>query len=460
MCTLARKINSPISSLRELPQRERAALIAQLTDAEAYELLYDWSFWARPSQCEPEGNWFAWLLLAGRGFGKTRVGAEMVRARVESGKARRIAIVARTAADVRDVVVDGQSGIVNCCPPHFRPAWEPSKRRLTWPNGAVATTYSAEEPDSLRGPQHDFAWTDESASWKYPETWDMLMMGLRIGANPQVVVTTTPRPVSIIRDLIRNPDCVVTRGSTYDNRDNLAPKFFRQIIDKYEGTRLGRQELNAELLDDYPGALWQRSNIDATRVSAAPEMRRIVVAIDPATTSAEDSDETGIVVAGLGIDGHGYILADRSCRMSPDGWARRAVAAYREFKADRIIGEVNNGGDMIETVLRMVERGIPYRAVHASRGKITRAEPVAALYEQSRVHHIGTLDRLEDQMCAMLPDGYAAEGSPDRADAAVWALTELMVQEVSSSNVLEFYRQEAEQVANSQAALRARLGLQ
>lgn len=380
--------------------------------------------WARDTQLPPVGDWRTWLILAGRGFGKTRTGAETVRARVEAGAATRVALVGQTAADVRDVMIEGESGILAVSPPWFEPKYEPSKRRLTWPNGAIATAYSADEPRQLRGPQHDFAWADELASWATPEAWDQLMFGLRLGSDPRVIVTTTPRPTRIIRELLADPTTHATRGSTYDNRANLAPAFFEQIIRKYEGTRLGRQELHAEVLDDVPGALWTRAMLDATRTrTAPPELTRVVVAIDPAVTSGEDSDETGIVTVGKDAAGEYHVLADRSCRMTPDGWARRAVAAFDEHNADRIVAEVNNGGDLVEATLRTVRRNIPYAKVHASRGKRVRAEPIAALYEQRRVHHYGDLAQLEDQMVTFTPDGM--DGSPDRVDALVWALTEL-----------------------------------
>jgi Uncharacterized conserved protein len=319
-------------------------------------------------------------------------------------------------------MVEGDSGILSVCNAN-RPNYEPSKRRITWPNGAIATTYSADEPDRLRGPQHDAAWADEPAAWKYAtDAWDMLMFGLRLGDNPRVVATTTPRPIQLVRDLLALPGTVITRGRTHDNAANLAPQFLEQIVGKYEGTRLGRQELEGELLDDVPGALWQRAQLDATRVTVAPELSRIVVAIDPAMTSGEKADETGIVAAGI-ANGEWYVLADRSCRDTPDGWARRAVGLHGEFSGDRIVAEVNNGGELVEHTLRTISKDIPYKAVHASRGKRVRAEPIAALYEQGKVHHVGFFPQLEDQMCNFVPDDY--DGSPDRVDALVWALTEL-----------------------------------
>lgn len=347
---------------------------------------------------------------------------------VEANRAGRIALVGQTAADVRDTMIEGESGIMAISPPWFEPKYEPSKRRLTWPNGARATAYSADEPRQLRGPQHDLAWADELASWATSEAWDQLMFGLRLGDDPRAVVTTTPRPIAVIRELLKSPTTHVTRGSTYDNRANLAPAFLEKIVSKYEGTRLGRQELYAEVLDDVPGALWNRAMLEQARAQdEPPELVRIVVAIDPAVTSGEDSDETGIIVAGKDANGEYHVLADRTCRMSPDGWARRAITALDEYKADRIVAEVNNGGDLVEATIRTVRRNVPYKKVHASRGKRVRAEPIAALYEQGRVTHHGNLDLLEDQMVTFLPEG--SYGSPDRVDALVWALTELTDQQ-------------------------------
>jgi predicted phage terminase large subunit-like protein len=278
----------------------------------------------------------------------------------------------------------------------------------------------------LRGPQHDAAWADEPAKWKYPlEAWDNLELGLRLGDHPRIVATTTPRPIKLIRDLLKDRMTVVTRGSTYDNMANLAPSFFDRMVMKYENTRLGRQELYAELLEDVPGALWQRQTIDQHRVTRAPDLVRIIVGIDPAMTSGEDANETGIIVVGKGRDRQAYVLDDLSCRLSPDGWARRAVSAYRRYRADRIVAEVNNGGDLVERVLRTVDPSVAYRAVRASRGKVVRAEPIAALYEQGRVHHVGLFAGLEDQLCVFAPDQY--DGSPDRVDALVWCLSELML---------------------------------
>lgn len=413
-----------LDQLLTLDTDTRQEVILGLDPQAAQQLLYEWRFWARPNQVAPEGDWRVFLLLAGRGFGKTRSGAELVREWVERGQCRRLALVAPTAADARDVIVEGESGILAISPPWFMPVYEPSKRRLTWPNGAMATLYSADEPRRLRGPQHDGAWADELAAWQYPETWDMLMFGLRLGDDPRCVVTTTPRPIPIIKELLTDEKCVVTRGSTYENEANLAPQFFRDIIRKYEGSRLGRQELLAEILDDAPGALWKRDQIDSTRVTEHPPLRRIVVAIDPAASTGEGAAETGIIVAGLGQDGHGYVIDDVTLRGSPDTWGSAAVAAYHKHHADRIVGEVNNGGDMVEHVIRTVDKRAAFKSVRASRGKLVRAEPVAALYEQARVHHVGFFGALEDQLCSWEPD---IDQSPDRLDALVWAITELML---------------------------------
>jgi phage terminase large subunit-like protein len=360
------------------------------------------------------------------------------------GTHHRIAVVAETSADARDVLVEGESGILAVHPADFRPLYEPSKRRLTWPNGAVATLYNAVEPDQLRGPQHDAALCDELAKWRYArETWDQLQFGMRLGLNPKRVITTTPRPIPLIREIMADAHTITTRGSTMDNAANLAPSFMQQIVARYEGTRLGRQELNAEMFDDVPGALWTRAMIDGEadapkRVKEAPRMRRVVIAVDPSGTSGageDQGDDIGIVAAGLGEDGRGYVLGDWSVNLSPAGWARRAVEAFDHFKADRIVAERNFGGAMVESTIRTARKSAPVKLVTASRGKVARAEPIAALYEQGKISHVGSFAALEDQLCSMTPEGYVGEGSPDRADALVWALTELMLGG-SSYNIL------------------------
>jgi predicted phage terminase large subunit-like protein len=376
-----------------------------------------------------------WLIVAGRGFGKTRSAAEFIRAEIEAGKAQHIGLVGKTPADARDVMIEGESGLLSLSPKRDRPEYEPSKRRLTWPNGAKALIYSSKEPDQIRGPQFDLAWGDEIRTWYYPqETWDNLMFGLRIGQHPRVVATTTPLPIKLIKTLLKAPDTVVTRGTSYENRANLSASWYRQNIAPYEGTRLGRQEINAELLEDVPGALWRRENII---IKPAPDMRRIVVAIDPAMTSSEGADETGIITAGIGVDGFYYVVADRSARLSPDGWARRAIQAHIDFKGDRIIGEVNNGGEMVELTLRTIDRNIPFKAVHASRGKVVRAEPIAALYEQHKVFHTQSFEALEDQLVTWTPE---TGKSPDRLDALVWALTELApLEQEQQEMIIQYY---------------------
>lgn len=406
-------------------------MLRSLSRRETLALLYDWPSWARPSQLAPAGDWTTWLILAGRGFGKTRSGAEWIRAVAEGKRAGRIALVAEDAGDARDVMVEGESGILAVSAPWCRPRFEPSKRRLTWPTGATATLFSADDPEALRGPQFDAAWADELAKWRYArEAWDNLQFGLRLGKRPRQVVTTTPRPIPLLREILARPDTVLTKGTTYDNRANLAPAFFAEVIRRYEGSRIGRQELMAELLEDVPGALWQRAQIDRLRVRTAPELERVVVAVDPPVSSTAGADECGIVVAGRAKDGHGYVLADASSQgETPAGWAARAVRAYYAHEADRIVVEVNQGGDMVKAVITQVDPTVPVRAIHATRGKYLRAEPVAALYEQGRVHHVGSLPKLEDQQCALTPDFDRSKAgySPDRLDALVWALTDLMI---------------------------------
>lgn len=383
------------------------------------------------------------LYLAGEAMiatHNTRAGAEWVRSQacgstpLAPGKVRRIALVAETAADARDVMVKGDSGLLAIHPPDFRPSYVPSTRSLTWPNGCMAITYNAVEPDQLRGPQHDAAWSDELAKWRYSEeTFSQLQFGLRLGVAPRQVITTTPRPIPVIRSLMTDAATVVTRGNTFENASNLAPSFLMEMRARYEGTRLGRQELNAEVLEDAPDALWTRANLDQHRraLDKLPKLRRIVVAIDPAAKTnelQEDGAATGIVAAAVGEDGRGYVLEDATIRASPNGWARRAVSVYDRYEADAIVGEVNNGGDMVEATVRSVRGGVPFIPVRASRGKWTRAEPVAAMYEQGRISHVGAFPELEDEMVLFGPNGMAGGASPDRVDALVWALTELFPQ--------------------------------
>jgi phage terminase large subunit-like protein len=422
--------------------------VLSMSAAQQRSLTYRWGFWGRPTQLAPAGSWDNWLILAGRGFGKTRTGAEWVRENMcgstplARGRWRHIAIIAETAADARDVMVgDGKapcdpnagSGILQVHPKDFLPLYEPSKRRLTWPNGAAATLYNAVEPDQLRGPQHDAAWCDELCKWRYQqETWDQLEFGLRTGDNPQKLISTTPKPTMLLKAIMADPQTVITRGSTYDNSGNMPKKFLDRIRRKFEGTRLGRQELEAEVLEDLDGALWKRSNIDANRITLAelPPLRRIVVAIDPNASSEENSNECGIVCAGVDDRGHGYVLDDVSAVLAPLEWGREAISLYRARQADRIVAEINNGGEMVENTLRMIDPNVSYSPVWASKGKFIRAEPVSALYEQNRIHHVGSFGPLEDQMCTFTVDfdrkamGY----SPDRMDAMVWAFTDLLIE--------------------------------
>lgn len=456
-------IASPAASLASLSATERAAILADLSDDECTALEFDWPFWARPNQLPPEGDWTTWLVMAGRGFGKTRTGAELTRREVEAGRSSRPALVAPTAGDARDIMVEGESGILAVSPPWFRPVYEPSKRRLTWPNGARATLYSADEPDRLRGPQHDFAWGDEVAAWRYPDAYDQLMFGLRLGAHPRAVFTTTPKPVLLVRSIVKDPTCIISRGSTYENRANLAPAFLQKIVAKYEGTRLGRQELLAQLLEDVEGALWTLSLIEQNRMSpatfGATPLARIVVAIDPNVSSSADADEAGVIVAAVGAskcpcgkERCAYVLDDRSGRVPPIEWARRGIQAYRDHKADRVVAETNNGGELVETQLRVVDSAVSYRGVHASRGKQTRAEPVEALYEQGKVHHVGGFPELEDQLTQWVPG--SGMPSPGRLDALVWAITDLMLQ--SDSGFIDYYREQAQAMKAQQEKLHAR----
>ena len=390
--------------------------------------MFHWPFWAREAQLPPPTEWLVWLIQAGRGFGKTRIGAEGVRLWAQTPHTR-IALVARTAADARDVMVEGESGILAVCPPSERPIYQPSKRRLVWPNGSVATTYSAEEPNKLRGPQHHKAWADEAAAWRYEDAWDQLMFGLRLGNRPQVVVTTTPKPTKTFKAILGSDGIHITRGSTHDNAANLAPSFTRRILKKYAGTRLGQQEIEGILLDDNPNALFQRGWIDKARVRKAPEMRRIIVAVDPAVKEgsseiqeSDTGDEHGIVVVGEGVDGRGYVLEDLSMHGTPNEWAQVVANAVIRWRANAIVAEKNNGGAMVEAVIRQFDKMSRVYLVWASVGKERRAEPVSLMYEQRRISHVGVFADLESQMCEFEP-GLKNQASPDRMDALVWGLT-------------------------------------
>lgn len=421
-------MRSVAERLADLEPDQREAIIRALSPAQLEELLYDWrGFHARPDQIAPAGNWDIWLTLAGRGWGKTRTGAEWVREKLAQG-CKRIAIIAETQKDLEQVMVEGDSGLLGVFPEAQRPKYKKKPVELHFPNGATVLGYNATEPDQLRGPQFDAAWCDELAKWKYArETWDMLQFGLRLGDHPQVMVTTTPRPIDLIRAIADGSEgrVVVTKGRTADNRANLAKGFVDRLEARYGGTRLGRQELNAEILGDLPGALWRQADLDHYRVSQAPELERKVVAIDPAVTNTEESDEHGIVVAGISGQ-EGYLIDDASCQGSPREWAETAVRLYREHQADGVVVEVNQGGDMVKHTIHSIDANVNVIEVRASRGKHVRAEPVASLYEQGRIRHVGQYPELESQMTQMTNAGYEGETSPDRLDAMVWAFSELL----------------------------------
>lgn len=419
------------------------AFLGELGDEALMSLPWLFEFWALPHQLPPEGVWKTWVIMGGRGAGKTRAGAEWVRAEVEGatplapGRSRRVALVGETLEQVERVMVFGDSGILACSPPDRRPVWQTTKRRLVWPNGATAEAYSACNPESLRGPQFDAAWSDELAKWPKAETaWDMLQFALRLGADPRQVVTTTPKQVGVLKAILNNPSTVMTQAPTEANRAHLAASFLEEVRSRYAGTRLGRQELDGVLVEDLEGALWTSATIEAARAEGPPPGRlsRVVVAVDPPVSGHAGSDECGIVVVGARTEGPpsewcAWVLEDASVSAaSPDRWARAAIAAMDRHGADRLVAEVNQGGALVESVIRQVDPTVPYRAVHAARGKAARAEPVAALYEQGRVRHLPGLDALEDQMGRMTVRGYEGSGSPDRVDALVWALTELIVE--------------------------------
>jgi phage terminase large subunit-like protein len=417
------------------------AFLATLPPEQLATLPYLFDFWAMPHQSPPEGDWRTWVVLGGRGAGKTRAGAEWVRNMVEgptphaSGRAAHVALVAETMDQGREVMVFGESGLMAVCPPDRKPKWIAGRHMLEWPNGAVAQVFSAHNPESLRGPQFDAVWADELAKWpKAEDAWDMVQFALRLGDDPRACVTTTPRRTQMLRDLIDRPTTVMTHAPTHANRANLARGFLEEVQGHYGGTALGRQELEGELLADVEGALWTVADLVAVQVIDPPKCDRIVVAVDPPGTSHAGSDECGIVVVGVTMAGsvhdwRAVVLEDATVSAArPTVWAEAAIAAMRRHGADRLVAEVNQGGDMVEAVLRGVDAMVPYRSVHASKGKIARAEPVAALYEQGRVTHMRGLAILEDQMTQMAVTGYAGKGSPDRVDALVWALYDVLIE--------------------------------
>ena len=435
--------------LRELGHDVVKAL-CKLDPKKAEELRYNWLFWARPSQLPPSKTpsgepWNNWLINAGRGFGKTKAGVEWAREQIKLGRRRGMAVAA-TNSDIERVMIKGESGFLACCWKGDKtyagvelgyPEWSPTKRTLTWKNGASITFFSAEEPERLRGPQGDFAWCDELCAWNRDrDTWQMLSFCLRLGKHPQVCITTTPKPTKLIRDIIKNPKTVVTSGSTFDNSANLADTNLNAVKSEYEGTRIGRQELYAEILDEASGALWTREMLSKAEVDTevdpvefAKTLVRVVVSVDPAITSNEESDMTGIVVAGMDINGICYVLQDATDRFSPEQWASKAIELYNLYGADRIVAERNQGGDMVRYTFKSVDETLPIKLVHASRGKFARAEPVSSLYERGRVKHLKGLDALEDQMVQWEPLG--SIGSPDRLDAMVWAITELALKGIA-----------------------------
>ncbi len=435
-------------------------VVAEMVAGDVISALFDWQAWVRPDQTPPDAahagetsslpgeglvddiepagtirGYRTWLIMGGRGAGKTRAGAEWVRAMALGHRpftrdpVGRIALVGETIADVRSVMVEGVSGLLSVHAPHERPVYEPSKRQLTWPNGSIAQLFSAEDPDGLRGPQFGAAWCDELAKWRYADkTWDMLQFALRLGDNPRQVVTTTPRPIAVLKRILADTATAVSRSRTLDNFANLAPGFISEMRARYGATSLGRQELDGELVEDREDGLWNRAQLERTRIDCAPALVRIVVAVDPPVTSGPKADACGIVVAGIDVDGRGYVLSDRTVAgHAPLVWAKVAVAALEEFEADRIVAEVNQGGDLVEGVIRQIDSSVPIRKVRATRGKFIRAEPVAALYERGLVSHIGQLAALEDQLCDFGPAGLSGGRSPDRMDALVWALTDLML---------------------------------
>ena len=426
-----------IGDLLALGLDQRARILEEMSPLECAQIFYDWTFWARPDQAPPPGDWIVWLILAGRGAGKTRAGAEAVR--LWSQTFPSVNLIGPTADDVRDVMVMGDSGILNCCRKDERPRYLASAAKLEWPNGAMSFLFSVEEPDRLRGKQHMKLWCDELAAWRRPDAFDQAMFGLRLGDKPQMVVTTTPRPTRIVKQLAADKDTIVTRGSTFENKGHLARAFLERIVRRYEGRAIGRQELLAEIVEETPGALWTRALIERQRVAAeaAPrEFSEVVVAVDPPARSGSRANECGLIVASKASDGRIYVLGD-----SPAAWAARVGTAYHGFRANRVVAEINNGGDMVAEVLRQAEPHLPVRSVTATRGKFLRAEPVAAAYERGLVFHAGVFPKLEDQLCTLTPDfDRRAGSSPDRADALVWAIADLLaLDRPSSAGMIDFW---------------------
>lgn len=442
-----RPLKALFAELFTLPATERARRIARLTAKEAVELYYDWSLWARPDQIAPEGDWIYWLILAGRGAGKTRAGAETVRAWTRAYPI--VNLIGATRQDAREIMVMGESGLLAICPPEERPRFVRGADRLEWPNGAISQIFSAEEPDRLRGKQHMKLWLDELAAWREPDTFDQAMLGLRLGDKPQAVITTTPRPTKLIKQLIDSPDAVVTRGSTYDNARFLADGFLTRIASRFDGRAIGRQELYGEIIEEAPGALWTRALIERQRLPKdAPraEYVEIVIGVDPPARSGAKADECGVIAVGRTAGGIIHVLADLSSQgETPGEWSARVVSAFRRYEANRVVAEINNGGEMVTQVLRQNDPNLPVRTVTATRGKFLRAEPIAAAYERGLVFHLGAFEKLEDQLCTLTSDfdSRTAGFSPDRADALVWAIADLIAPgRASPSDMLDYYARE------------------
>jgi phage terminase large subunit-like protein len=420
---------SEAERIASLTPEERAKWLEEQKPGDIWQREYDWDFWARDEQFAPPGDWRTWFVMAGRGFGKTRMAAEWVRGLAEADGSLRIALVAATMHEARTVMIEGESGLLAIAPDEKRPTWEPSLKRLVWPSGAVANVFAASEPEGLRGPEHHLAWADEVAKWERGEAaWDNLAMTMRLGETPRIAATTTPRNVPLVRRLLKEPGVAITRGAMDANRAHLPTGFREAMHTVYGQARLGRQELLGEFLEDAEDALWTRDLIEACRASVMPDMKRIIIGVDPPASAGGDA--CGIVVVGKGVDGKGYVLADHSVKgRSPEGWARAVAAAALAWGADRVVAEANQGGDMVISTLRAADVAMPVTKVHASRGKVARAEPVAALYEAGKAFHAGAFPELEDELCGLISGGgYEGPGrSPDRADALVWAMTELML---------------------------------
>lgn len=421
-------VRAILARLAALPPARAVAMLRKLSAVERRALNDAWWIWAHRGQLAPAGDWRVWMIRAGRGFGKTRAGAEWLSECARQMPGARIALVGASLEEARRVMVEGTSGLLAVAHHGEAISWAPTSGRLTFASGAQARIFSADAPETLRGPEHHLAWCDELAKWRRGDaTWDNLLMGLRLGEQPRVLVTTTPRPTALMRRVLALPDLVETRGRTRDN-PHLPPSFVAAMAAQYGGTRLGRQELDGELIDDVEGALWTRAMVETCRVRPAPALTRVVVGVDPPASAGGDA--CGIVAVGLGADGHAYVLEDASVAgQSPEGWARAVVQAAARHGADRVVAEANQGGDMVRSVLQAADAALPVRLVHATRGKVARAEPVAALYERGRVHHVGAWQALEDELCGlMVGGGYGGPGrSPDRADALVWAVTALLV---------------------------------